>query len=502
MKYGQFLSDESRLFGMASRLENQLQDRRELANQAGREIKIVDCMLAAAKARVAVCDKDIQQQQQQLDAAAEMEEWLRSKYTSVQLYAWMDKQYGMIFQRAYSLANELARQAQRAFFFDLPTEHESFLSEAGGEYWDSARDGMLSAENIWLDLRKMELAYRNKRGHDFELAKNISLRQLDRWALVMFRETGRTTFSLPEFLFDINFPGHYCRRISSVSLAIPCIVRPYASLNCTLRLRQHTYRINTEADSAASYPENPAGDLRFRTDNIPINAIAIGAPTTGATGSFSFGFSDNRYSPFEGAGVISSWQIDLPPELRQFEYRTISDVVLQLRYTALDGGANLKKMATGAVLNVIKQQPSSPAALAMLVNVPNDYASTWYAFQSALQKGNAERLDLPGMSGMLPFWTQRLKITVDSISIIIFSAPNSKNLHLEEIKITEYPSITWEQQNESPDGGSAGRCDVLIAKNVNEGIAQDWTVALPNSGGVKATIDAVWFLVRYYADSQ
>lgn len=197
-KEAQSSSEDSQLSSMSARLENQLRERRESANQAGRDIKITDRMLATARARVKVCDKDIQAQQQQLDNAAEMDEWLRSKYTSAQLYEWMDKQYGMIFQRAYSLCGELARQAQRAYFFERPTEGERFLREAGGGYWDSARHGALSAENMWLDLKRMEMAYGNKKSHDFELVKNVSLRQVDPWALMMFRETGHTVFSLPE----------------------------------------------------------------------------------------------------------------------------------------------------------------------------------------------------------------------------------------------------------------------------------------------------------------
>ena len=47
---------------------------------------------------------------------------------------------------------------------------------------------------------------------------------------------------------------------------------------------------------------------------------------------------DERYLPFEGAGVISKWRIELPKEFRQFDYDTISDVVVRVRYTSVDGG--------------------------------------------------------------------------------------------------------------------------------------------------------------------
>ncbi|KAI1112288.1 hypothetical protein F5Y14DRAFT_453113 [Nemania sp. NC0429] len=515
-KEAQSASEKSQLSGMSARLENQLRERRESANQAGRDIKVTDRMLAVARARVAVCDRDLRAQQQQLDNAAEMDEWLRSKYTSAQLYEWMDKQYGMVFQRAYSLCGELARQAQRAYLFERPAERlsgggDKFLREAGGGYWDSARHGALSAENLWLDLKRMESAYRNKKSHDFELVKNVSLRQVDPWALMLFRETGHTVFTVPEFLFDVDFPGHFCRRIVSVSLQIPCVVGPYTSLNCTLRLVQHRYRVSSDVNTSLPYLETGANDPRFRTDNIPINAVALGSPTpnsaTAGTGIFSLDFARDKYSPFEGAGAISTWQIDLPPEFRQFDYRTISDVVLQLRYTAFDGGVRFGLAASGGVQDTIKKPLSSPytAPLAMLVNVASDYATSWYAFRSDLQSGRAGTLRMPGMAALLPFWTQSLKITVDSIWVVVIPPPaDGQDIRLDKMTIAEYSSLSWTQtRGFGGDGGpSVDDCSLLKASRVNKDMAQDWTLSLPNDSEVGLTLDAIWILVYYYAEAK
>ena len=38
--------------------------------------------------------------------------------------------------------------------------------------------------------------------------------------------------------------------------------------------------------------------------------------------------------PFEGAGAISSWELSLPKNFRQFDYQTINDVILHISYTA------------------------------------------------------------------------------------------------------------------------------------------------------------------------
>ena len=61
------------------------------------------------------------------------------------------------------------------------------------------------------------------------------------------------------------------------------------------------------------------------------------------SGMFELNFRDERYLPFEGSGVISTWQLQLPgdpskSEPVQFDYNTITDVILHLRYTAREGG--------------------------------------------------------------------------------------------------------------------------------------------------------------------
>lgn len=45
-----------------------------------------------------------------------------------------------------------------------------------------------------------------------------------------------------------------------------------------------------------------------------------------------------------------------------------------------------------------------------------------------------------------------------------------------------------------------GDCRNLVPRNVSEDIVQDWTLNLPNNGGMKLTMGAVWILVYYYAE--
>jgi hypothetical protein len=145
------------------------------------------------------------------------------------------------------------------------------------------------------------------------------------------------------------------RRIKSVALTIPCVVGPYTSLNCTLRLLEHKFRTSAIANGKPDYPEKTdETDDRFSTVNVPITSIAA---STGQndSGVFELNFKDERYIPFEGAGAISKWRLEIPTDFKQFDYDTISDVIMQIRYTALDGGDKMKLAAGDSVQAYVKE---------------------------------------------------------------------------------------------------------------------------------------------------
>ena len=61
---------------------------------------------------------------------------------------------------------------------------------------------------------------------------------------------------------------------------------------------------------------------------------------------FETNLRDDRYLPFEGTGVAGSqWRLTLPSDVKQFDFDTITDVVVHVRYTAREGGDLLKASA-------------------------------------------------------------------------------------------------------------------------------------------------------------
>ena len=112
------------------------------------------------------------------------------------------------------------------------------------------------------------------------------------------------------------------------------MVGPYTGINATLRLLANKFR-NTAIGGKAYAENTEETDERFSTFIIPISAIAAsGAQNDG--GMFELNFKDERYLPFEGAGLTSKWRLELPA-FRQFDYRTLSDAIMHIRYTAAEG---------------------------------------------------------------------------------------------------------------------------------------------------------------------
>jgi hypothetical protein len=54
-----------------------------------------------------------------------------------------------------------------------------------------------------------------------------------------------------------------------------------------------------------------------------------------------------------GAGAISQWRIELPKEFKQFDYDSISDVILHLRYTAREVGKALRDAAVNQLQDAV-----------------------------------------------------------------------------------------------------------------------------------------------------
>jgi len=232
-------------------------------------------------------------------------------------------------------------------------------------------------------------------------------------ALITLKETGQCEVLLPEGLFDADYPGHYMRRIKSVSLTMPCVVGPYTSINCTLTLLNNKTRIKTVPSDP--YDETQDGeDDRFVTNFAAMESIAT-SHAQNDSGMFELNFRDERYLPFEGAGVISRWRIDLPKESNAFDLETLSDVVLHLKYTARDGGDVLKDRARTALGQ--RLQGNNGAVLTRLFSLKHEFPTRWYRFLHPVDDPATIELDLT--QERFPFQLRGKKIEISELSLFL-----------------------------------------------------------------------------------
>ena len=136
-----------------------------------------------------------------------------------------------LYYQYYRFACDTARKAEQTMKQELMRPELDATQFIQFNYWDSGHQGLLSGEALYLDIKRMELAYHDSNQRELELTRHVSLRQLDPLALLTLKITGSCTVTVPEWLYDRDCPGHYMRRIKTVAVSTPSVVGPNTSLN-------------------------------------------------------------------------------------------------------------------------------------------------------------------------------------------------------------------------------------------------------------------------------
>jgi hypothetical protein len=404
------------------------------SNLAAREIMQIDQQYLAADLRSQIAEKELANHSRQLANAREVEEILRDKYTNQELYGWMIGQLATVYFQVYQLAYDLAKRAERAFRHELGLKDSNFIQFG---YWDSLKKGLLAGERLFLDLKRMEVAYLDQHKREYEITKHVSLAQLDPLALIQLRQTGTCIVRMPEALFDLDFPGHYMRRMRTVSVSIPCVTGPYTGVNCTLTLLRSSVRHGNTLLNSNKYARQE-GDPRF-TDSL--GAIQSVAASSGQndSGLFETNLRDERFLPFEGAGVISEWQIELPAAFRQFDYNTISDVILHLRYSAREGGGLLKEKAAVELQAAVNEfiHNEGQQGLAQIFSLPHEFSTEWHRFLHPVGDIGDNSVALEITKDRFPFLFQGRPLTVGKMTVFVKVKPDFVDTHNDAtVKLT------------------------------------------------------------------
>ena len=288
--------------------------------------------------------------------------------------------------QAYQMAHHMALEAQAAWAYEKAIDMPTYI---GNGHWNSATKGLLAGEHLQLSLQQLEKGYMDKNELRLEVTKTISLRQLlgDADFLTQLK-TGSLSFNINEANLDEDYAGHYCRQIHTITVSIPAVLGPYQDFHATLQQMSDMVLLKPDpkaidflygllmpkaggngngkasAALAPAVPEALAGSIR--QNYRPQQQVAI---STGQndSGMFSLSFAEGRYLPFEGTGVLSSWQLQLHDlQKKKGPKLNISDVIVRIHYTALHSGGAFEQHVHQKV--AAYQEALQPAQAAVHAN--------------------------------------------------------------------------------------------------------------------------------------
>lgn len=348
----QIIEGDAHALGAVAQLMQQTSQyvRRELEwdlqkNIAGNQMKEIQAQITANNFALEAARGEATLNQTQLEQEQAMYQFLKTKFTNEELYEWMSGQLSSLYFQMYQLAWGLAQSAQTALQYELNL-NQSYLNNAA---WNASYQGLLAGDSLSLALQQMENAYISGNSRKLEIRKTWSMRQNNPQALLTLVTTGNCRFDINELSYDLDFPGHYNRKIKSLSVTIPAVVGPYQNIHASLTQTGNTvvvkpslaavqYLVGVEGVSAPS-------DGSLRVNWNPNQEIIISTGVNDA-GLFQVNFNDEQYLPFEGTGAVSSWNLNIPQAANAFDLRSISDVIITVEYTAEDGGATFRSQVT------------------------------------------------------------------------------------------------------------------------------------------------------------
>lgn len=339
------------------------------------DVDQINAQIKANDIRQAIAEQALNIHQESIKQNEDIELFLKDKFTSRELYQWLCNRLSAVYFQTYTLAYDMAMAAQKAFQYEYNTE-QSFINFG---YWDDLRKGLGAAEGLMLALSQMEKACLDRGGRSLEIEKTISLLQLNPRALLDLRDKGECLFELTEKLFDYDFPGHYARKIKSISISIPAVVGPYQNIKATLV--QMSNQVVIQAGEAGVDAVNfllggkgaktpPADVLR---SNWWVNQQVALSKGIDDSGMFELNFNDSRYLPFEGTGAVSAWKLSMPKATNRINFDAVSDVIINLKYSAVDGGASFREKV--CALAALK-----PYSGVGYLDLRQMYATDWYRF--------------------------------------------------------------------------------------------------------------------------
>jgi hypothetical protein len=476
----EWANDASEILTMEAELIDskieEIKEEKEWAFQellASYDVDQIKSQIDTINLQIEIAEQELAIQQKSISQAQDMEAFIKDRFTNQELYQWMVGRLSSVYFQTYQLAFDLALAAEKAYQFEL----NSTASFIGFGTWDSLKKGLLSGEQLMLRLQQLEKAYTDNNKRQLEIEKTVYLSQLDPLALEELKANGTCTFQLTEQLFDLDFPGHYNRKIKTLGLSVQADVGRHQSIQASLIQNDNRIVMQPDTNTVAfllgeeGATEPDAANLRsnWRTNQ----QIAI-SKTSNDNGLFELNFMDDRYLPFEGTGALSSWTLNMPKASNRFNFETLTEVMLHLKYTAEPGGEAFKEEVTST-------QALSVESGYRYLSLKEEFPDLWDTFTQA---ENTQPLTFNLSEGTIAFNLDKLVIGDEEKDIYLFPVP-AKYKTLEDLLNDNSFALNGQDWD-----ASTGKVSI----DGSQDLPSDWTITTDAGLSEEEITDIVLFI--------
>lgn len=380
------------------------------SDKATAELAGIQKEIDAAKVSLQMAQRELEMHQTTVAQTLEIQDFLKSKFSATELYSWMSGRISTLYFQAYKLALDAALAAQSAYGYEL-NRADSFVNF---DYWDSLHHGLLAGQGLESAINQMERAYIQNNTRRLEIRKTVSLARLSPTELYRLQTTGECTITLGEALFDLDFPGHYCRQIHSVQLRLlDGAGEQMASANVELTQIRNDL-VLAPSEEAVAYLLGEGGDdapLTVRQNWQSRQQIALSnAENPWGTVEDYANYGDDRFLPFQGTGAVSVWRCSVPQKTNGFAISAITDVTLTIVYTALNGGDLFRQK----VETLLSRESFQCGALLALADA---FPAAWEAFMTPEDGARTQQLTFPVTAGDFPRNQSDLKLAAVDLQL-------------------------------------------------------------------------------------
>jgi hypothetical protein len=463
---------------------------------ARQDIRIGTQQIRLAEDHVRIVGQERNIALMQADHAEETLGFLANKFTNVELYDWMSGILEGVYRFFLQQATAMAQLAANQLAFERQEVPPPFIL---ADYWEAPmgmaiggnadgtppdRRGLTGSTRLLQDIFRLDQYAFETDKRKLQLTKTISLARLAPAEFQRFRETGVLRFDTPMVLFDHDFPGHYLRLIKRIRTSVIALIPPTQGINATL---------STTGLSRIVIGSNGL----FQTAQVrrPPESIALSSPIN-ATGLFELTpQTPEMLFPFEGMGVDTAWEFQMPKAANLFDYSTIADVLLSIEYTALNSFTYRQQVVRELDRSISADRPFS---------FRQELADQVYDLN------NPEQTDAPMV---VRFTTRRADFPPNLAElriqhVVLFFARaegTSFEVPVTHLRFTEQGSVAAVGGGAaSVDGvistrrGNAGSWTAMIGKSP----IGEWELALPNTTEVKnrfknEEITDILFVITY-----